>query len=139
MKRIYLFLLGVLFLMVGCERPIQNDVWVELQSRQWEFVQAEQSAMKFNTSAAEQEVEVDAKQGFTLRFDATLDKSSEQYSLFEIADVLSVDVKRVSPDYNRAQNYKPYPLADGSLWVLEAVLALQSPFSEDEVNHLRVG
>lgn len=139
MKRIYLFLLGVLFVMVGCERPAQEDVWVELQSRQWEFVQVEQSAMKFNTSAAEQEVEVDAKQGFTVRFNAELDNSSEQYSLFEIADVLSVEVKRVSPDYNHAQNYKPYPLADGSLWVLEAALALQSPFSESEVNHLRVG
>ena len=125
--------------MVGCERPAQEDVWVELQSRQWEFVQVEQSAMKFNASAAEQDVEVDAKQGFTIRFDATLDKSSEQYSLFEIADVLNVEVKRVNPDYNHVQNYKPYPLADGSLWVLEAALALQSPFSQSVVNHLRVG
>ena len=92
MKRMYLSFVGVLFLMVGCERPIQNDVWVELQSRQWEFAEAVQPAAKFNISAAEQDIEVETEQGFTVRFDATLEKSSEQYSLFEIADVLSVGV-----------------------------------------------
>ena len=112
---------------------------VELQSRQWEFVEEGQSAVEFCLSAAEQDVEVDAKQGFTIRFNATLDEASEQYKLFEIADVLSVDVKRVSADYNRSQNYKPYPLSDGSLQVLEATLTLRSPFSEKVVLHLGVG
>ena len=126
-------------MLVGCEKPACDDVWVELLSRQWEFDEKGQSATMFNDSAAEQDVVVDAKQGFTVRFDAPLDKSLEQCTLFEIVDVLSVDVKQVGLDYNRAQNYKPYPLSDGSLWVLEATLALQSPFSEDEVNHLTVG
>ena len=53
MKRMYLSLVGVLMMMVGCERPAQEDVWVELQSRQWEFAEAVQPAVKFNISAAE--------------------------------------------------------------------------------------
>jgi hypothetical protein len=83
MKRIYLFLLGVLFVMVGCERPAQEDVWVELQGRQWEFVQVEQSAMKFNASAAEQDVEVDAKQGFTV---FALDKNVKDHEPMSALD-----------------------------------------------------
>ena len=132
MKRVILCLV-VAFLLSGCEKPAQEDVWVDLQSRQCEFEVAGQPGVRFDTSAAEQDVGVDAKQGFTIRFDAELDNSSERCVLFEIADVFSVEVKRVGPEYNRAQNYKPYPLSDGSWWVLEARLALQSPFASDRV------
>lgn len=138
MKRVILFLV-VAFLLSGCEKSAQEEVWVDLHSRQWEFEVVGQPVVRLDVPAAEQNVEVDAKQGFTVRFGAKLDNSSEQSVLFEIADVLSVEVKRVGSDYNRAQNYKPYPLSDGSLWVLEAMLALRSPFASDRVNHLTVG
>ena len=125
--------------MLGCTDSPEEAVWVELQSRQYVFAEDSHSLLTFDAKEAEKSIYGDEHEGFTLCFNAELHSVSEDCKLFEIADMLSVELKQVSSGYNAFQNYKSYPLADGSVQVLEATLALQSTFSADEVNHLCVG
>lgn len=134
-----LCLLGLLLLLSGCGNSLDERVCVELQSRQYEFAADSNSCLTFDVDDAEKIIEGDEQAGFTLCLNAELPPVSESHTLFEIADMLCIELKSVSLEYNSPQNYKPYPLADGSVQVLEATLALQSPFSADEVNHLCVG
>ena len=135
----YLCLFGILLLLSGCFNKPDEPVCVELQSRQYEFATDSNSPLTLDVVNAEKIIEGNEQEGFTLCFKAVFEQVSESHTLFEIAGMLCVELKTVSLEYNSPQNYKPYPLADGSVQVLEATLALQSPFSADEVNHLCVG
>ena len=135
----YLCLFGLLLLLSGCGNSLDETVCVELQSRQYEFATDSNSPLTLDVVNAEKIIEGNEQEGFTLCFKAVFEQVSESHTLFEIADMLCVELKTASLEHNSPQNYKPYPLADGSVQVLEATLALQSPFSADEVNHLCVG
>ena len=90
------------------------------------------------TCWAQKEI-TDEKQSFTLTFNYQV-KNTEPCQLVEIPEVLRVaiiDGKSLADD--GGQNYAAFPMADGSVPVLEARLQLRLPVGERELKEMPIG
>lgn len=107
------------FLLCFCSILLHAEGFVQLLPNQWEF-----------------EKQTDG-QGFSICFTFT---PAADAKLLEVPGVLTVgivDGRRPGDDYG--QNYTAFPLADGSIPVLEAVLSYRLPTEGHPVEKMRVG
>ena len=72
------------------------------------------------------------KDGFTLTFPIELESIEAENTILEIPEMLKVCIRLHECEKRSAQNYSAYPMPDGSIPVLEALLWL-----EDETGHNR--
>ncbi|MFT3703124.1 MAG: hypothetical protein QM802_12175 [Agriterribacter sp.] len=77
---------------------------------------------KANFSAGEKK-----ELGFTIKMLVKLQSFKEEQSLLEIPGAVTVKLRQADPTNRDRQNYPAFPMADGSLPVLEAHIILASP------------
>ncbi|WP_165024348.1 hypothetical protein [Dysgonomonas sp. ZJ279] len=103
----------------------QDAAKVDLLSHWWKFSPSAPAQGTIGKGSKSGEfVTKDPVAGFTVKFNVNLEKIEGQQNILEIPDVLSVHLRRVSPDVRDRQNYPAYKMADGSLPVLEANINL---------------
>jgi hypothetical protein len=94
----------------------------------WRFdaVQPAHSLLTAQAPHAEFAAPADTTRGFTLKLTADLRKFDGERTILEIPGVLGVRLRRHDPRDRDRQNYPAFKMADGSVPVLEAKLALGS-------------
>lgn len=80
----------------------------------------------------------DVKKGFTVNFKVQLQNPTQERRLIDIPGVLEVNLRPHNPLDRDRQNYPAYPMPDGSVPVLEAILYLVSP-TDGNVTPMPVG
>lgn len=129
-----LFLLMICFLNTGIiQVSAQDAARVDLLSHWWKFGLSTQAQGTLTKGSVKGEfITKDPAQGFTLKLNVNLEKTEGQKNILEIPGVLSVHIRRASPDVRDRQNYPAYKMADGTLPVIEASIDLfrQEPGSE---------
>lgn len=113
----------------------QDAAKIDLLSHWWKFtpVTPAQGTIAKGSKSGEFTTQDPAK-GFTIKFNVNLEKSEGQQNILEIPGILSVHLRRDSPDVRDRQNYPAYKMSDGSLPVLEASINLfrQEPDSQEQ-------
>lgn len=114
-----------LTLICCCELFAQDIARLNTLSHWWTFTPSvpAQAAIEKGSNSGEF-VAKDSKQSFTIRFNVDIKKTEGQQTVLEIPEVLSVYLRRTSPDVRDRQNYPAYKMTDGSVPVLEASLKL---------------
>jgi hypothetical protein len=103
----------------------QDAARIDLLSHWWKFSSSTPALSRIEAGTDRGGfVPKDPSQGFTLRFSVDLKKTEGQHNILEIPDILSVYLRRTSPDVRDRQNYPAYKMADGSVPILEASLKL---------------
>ena len=124
---------------VGCTET-QKPVQLELRSSPWSFTTREaplntltQQNTKGNfTSPGD-------SSSFTIKLQTDLKKVASKKSLLTIPGVLEVNTYQNDPEDRKQQNYQAYPMADGSVPVLEASLLLHLQVQPEEARYMPVG
>jgi len=111
----------------------QDAAKIDLLSHWWKFnpeIPAQGTIGKGSQSG--EFVTKETRGGFTVKFNVNLSKAEGQQNILEIPDILSVHLRRVSPNVRDNQNYAAYKMADGTLPVLEASVNIirQEPGAE---------
>lgn len=109
---------------------------VQLLSRSWvlKFPEPAHSSLTAQTPRAEFVAPTDADRGFTARLTVKLGDLPKDKTILEIPDVLRVRLRQHDPLDRNRQNYPAFKMADGSVPVLEASLALHSVEHPDWTN-----
>lgn len=81
----------------------------------------------------------DLSKGFTIQFTADLKNVGNETTILEIPWGLSVRLRRHDTRDHTRQNYPAYKMPDGSVPVLEATLALQSPTDHTVRQDMTIG
>lgn len=127
-------------LWVGCTDEKQKTVQLELRSTPWSFTSAEKP---LSTLSPEKTKDVFAVPydscSFTIRLQAKLTNTDSKKSLITIPEVLEINTYRNDPNDRKQQNYPAFPMADGTVPVLEASLLLHLPVQPQEAKFMPVG
>lgn len=101
---------------------------LELLSLLWHFTFAlpAQSTLTRESPQAEFAAPAEVSRGFTVRLRADFQPFAGKQPLAEIPGVLQVALRQHAPRDRQRQNYPAYPMADGSVPVLEATVTLHS-------------
>ncbi len=133
----YFLLLSVIFAISSCVRMQHKErevMVIEYQSR-YVVIDDNSPAVshldKDNPIATLPELH-SCKDGFTLTFSIELESIGAENTILEIPEMLKVCTRLHEREKRSAQNYSAYPMPDGSIPVLEALLWL-----EDETGHNR--
>lgn len=138
---------NVFFLIMICILCLPTfSVWaqdagkIDLLSHWWKFNPATPAQGTIGKGATSGDFATkDSKQGFTIRMNVNLTKTEGLQNLLEIPGVLSVNLRRVSPDERDRQNYPAYKMTDGSLPVLEARINIIREESGSEMKTMEIG
>lgn len=135
-KIVFLFLI----IICTCRLSAQDAAKIDLLSHWWKFTPTTPatSAIGQGTYKAEFYTK-DPMQGFTIRLYIDLKKAEGQQNILDIPGVLSVYMRRTSPDVRDRQNYPTHKMADGSVPVLEASLKLFRTEPEAEGKDMIIG
>ncbi len=109
---------------------------LELLTLLWLFnpSQPAQSTLAAQAPQAEFAVAAPATNSFTVKFTVNLKKFAGEKTILEIPNVLSVRLRQHDPRDRNRQNYPAFKMADGSVPVLEATVALHSTEHPDWKN-----
>lgn len=124
----------------ACGAPKQDAVILELQASPWDFATNQVPLSTLNTQKPEDIFTSPSdSSGFTIKLKIDLKKPEAHKTLLKIPDVLELNWYSHNPADRRDQNYPAYPMADGSVPVLEAALRLHLPVEPSEVRDMKVG
>jgi hypothetical protein len=106
---------------------------IDLLTLLWFFntSQPAQSTLTAQAQQGEFAAPADPTNGFTLKLMVNLQKFDAEKSILDIPEVLSVHLRQHDPLDRKRQNYPAFKMADGSVPVLEATLALHSTEHSD--------
>lgn len=126
-------------LCVGCTEK-QNPVQLELRSSPWSFITEEKplSILSGNKTKAIFTVPYDSC-SFTIKLQVDLKKTDTKKSLLKIPGVMEINTYQHDPHDRKQQNYPAFPMADGTVPVLEASLLLHLPVEPEEARNMPVG
>ncbi len=125
MNKLYTITIFFLSIFFTSNISAQDAAKINLQSHWWKFDFTIPARGRMVEGVSNGEFTTnDPTQGFTLRFTVDLKKAEGQQNILEIPEVLSVYLRRTSPEVRDRQNYPAYKMADGSVPVLEASLKL---------------
>jgi hypothetical protein len=129
--------IGSLFF-AGCAEK-QQPVRLLLNSSPWEFPGgAALSTLSMDNRTGTFKVPHDSS-SFTIKMRVNLKTEEVSRTLLNIPGVLTVKTFHHDPKDRKRQNYPGYPVADGSVPVLEAALRLHSPVDPKDVRDMNIG
>lgn len=132
----------IFFLAIICcyNLSAQDAAKIDLLSHWWKFSPTAPALGIINQTVGKGEfLAKDPTLGFTIRLNVDLKKAEGQQNILEIPGVLSVYLRRTSPDVRDRQNYPSYKMADGSVPVLEASLKLFRSEPESKGQDMIIG
>lgn len=133
MRLIYSYFVIICFL-VSCTQK-KRIVQVDLQSAPWSFHQSTPPISELSTQNADAVFSIPSDStSFTVKLLISPAKSLKSDTLLNIPGVLSVRVFQHEPFEHGAQNYSAYPMADGTVPILEAALRLHPLTGSTETN-----
>lgn len=118
-----------------------EKVHLELASSLWSFTSSAlvQNTLTEQSPKGKLTVPTDVSKGFTIKFTADLKKNNHPKAILEIPWVLSVHLRQHDTEDRTRQNYPSYKMSDGSVPVLEASLALESPTDKTISQDMSIG
>lgn len=118
-----------------------EKVRIELAATPWSFnaFQPAQSKLTAQTPKSNLPVPGDISKGFTVKFTVDLKKFDSEKAILEIPWVLNVRLRQHDAKDRTRQNYPSYKMPDGSVPVLEATLALESPADHTIKQDMTIG
>jgi len=127
-------------LWLGCTEKKQIPVLLELQSSSWSFVSDEKPLSVLSPEKTQDTFAVPQdSSGFTVKLQVNFTEMNVEKSLLTIPEVLEIKMYPHDPGDRTQQNYPAFPLADGTVPVLEALLMLHLPVQPAEARYMRVG
>ena len=143
MKLSIVFLLSVFWISgsISCKAgKTYGKARIELLSNSWTMVDNADPVSVLDRSRISEflPVTVDIRNGFTVSFKAQFQEPTQERRILEIPGVLEVNLRSHNPLDRDRQNYPAYPMSDGSVPVIEAVLYLVSPV-DGNVSPMPVG
>ncbi|MCM0716893.1 hypothetical protein NBH15_01240 [Parabacteroides sp. W1-Q-101] len=124
---------------IGCTET-QKPVQLELRSSPWNFT-TQDAPLNILTQQNTKNnfVSPGDRSSFTIKLQVNLTKVTSKKSLLTIPGVLELNTYQNDPEDRKQQNYPAYPMADGSVPVLEASLLLHLPVQPEEARYMPVG
>ncbi|WP_106830977.1 glycoside hydrolase family protein [Parabacteroides pacaensis] len=133
------FTIASSFLLSGCTEKQEKTVQLELCSVPWHFPEGNAlSKLSSQKTKATFDVPNDSS-SFTIKLQLNLQKTGTAKTLLKIPGVLEVKTFQYDVNAGKHQNYQAFPLADGSVPVLEASLWLHLPVQPEETRSMPVG
>ena len=125
----------------GCSEAVKAPTTVSLQSRRFGFNDNVPPAGVLTGDSGEGALQLreGPLKSFTVRMSVPTEAPEEEVSLLEIPGILRVVMRRHDPSDWSPQNYPSFPMPDGSVPVLEAVLTLHSDIGAGETRDLVTG
>lgn len=142
MKKI-IFSVIIVFMTISCVKNISDKpVEVVLMSSDWTFdIAGKTAAGTLNTEIHHTSLPnpENIENGFTIRFTADLKEISDEHTLIEIPQILTVRFRQHDPADRERQNYPAFKMPDGTVPILEASLGLQFPTGDGELKDMSIG
>lgn len=143
-KIIYLFVITCAItsslVWTSCAVKPRKPVQLILNSSPWLFPEGQTAQSVLTTQNASSSFTVPGdSSSFTIKLQADLKKPDSSRILLKIPGVLEISTYQHNAADRKMQNYPAYPMADGSVPVLEASLRLHLPVKPAEARDMQVG
>lgn len=118
-----------------------EKVQLQTAATPWNFNTQQQPQARISGQLTKGEINPpkDMSEGFTIRFNLDLKKFDNEKNILEIPWLLDVRLRQHDAKDHSRQNYPAFKMKDGSVPVLEAVLALQSPTDNTVKQDMTIG